>query len=165
MEPDNSHWCQRKVSFTKSFYTCIKHLVLAFELFKCVIKTLDVPQLGINDEIQSNASDVPTQFLAELHVYTTVARYRNIAAFCAWCSSTWTDAPYARSLAAATPHEGKEDRLPVFHNQLVAGLTAVCEGDNSTGLRPPSQQYRGCSNLSSLPSRHPSQRMLRDEGL
>ena len=53
----------------------------ASELFKCVVKKPDVIQLEINGEMQSNASDVTVQFLAELRVYTTVARHRNICAF------------------------------------------------------------------------------------
>ena len=47
----------------------------------CVVKKPNVVQLEINGEMQSNARDVTTQFLAELRVYTTVARHRNICAF------------------------------------------------------------------------------------
>jgi len=41
----------------------------------------NVVQLEINAEMQSNTSDVTTQFLAELHGYTTVSRHRSITAF------------------------------------------------------------------------------------
>jgi len=53
----------------------------ASELFKCVVKKPNMVQLEINGEMQSNANDVTTQFLAELRVYTTLTRHRNIAAF------------------------------------------------------------------------------------
>jgi hypothetical protein len=45
------------------------------------VKKPGVVQLEINGEMQLNASDVTTQFLAELRVYTTVSRHRNITAF------------------------------------------------------------------------------------
>jgi len=50
----------------------------ASELYKCIVKKPDVVQLEINGEMQSNASDVTVQFLAELRVYTTLSRHRNI---------------------------------------------------------------------------------------
>lgn len=51
------------------------------ELFKCIVKKPEVVSLEINGEMQTNASDVTTQFLAELRVYTTVSRHRNIVGF------------------------------------------------------------------------------------
>ena len=51
------------------------------ELFTWMVKKSGVVQLEINGEMQSDASDVTTQFLAELSVYTTVSRYRNITIF------------------------------------------------------------------------------------
>jgi len=45
------------------------------------MKKPDVVQLEINGEMQSNASDVRTQFLAEPHIYTTASRHRSITAF------------------------------------------------------------------------------------
>ncbi|KAH9978665.1 kinase-like domain-containing protein [Lactifluus volemus] len=53
----------------------------ASELFKCIVKKPEVVQLEINGEMQSNALDVTTQFLAELRVYTHVAPHRNIPVF------------------------------------------------------------------------------------
>ena len=38
-------------------------------------------QLKINGEMQSNASDVTVQFLAEVQVYTTLSRHHNICKF------------------------------------------------------------------------------------
>jgi serine/threonine protein kinase len=49
--------------------------------FKCIVKKPDVVQLEINGEMQSSVSAMTTQFLAELRVYTTVSRHRNITAF------------------------------------------------------------------------------------
>jgi len=49
--------------------------------FKCIVKKSDVLQLEINGGMQSNASDVTAQFLAELHVYTTMSRHRSITVF------------------------------------------------------------------------------------
>ncbi|KAK7005861.1 kinase domain-containing protein [Favolaschia claudopus] len=53
----------------------------ASELFKCIVKKPDIIQLEINGEMSSNIQDVTVQFLAELRVYTTVPRHRNICAF------------------------------------------------------------------------------------
>jgi len=53
----------------------------ASELLQCIGKKPDVVQLEINGEMQSNTSDVTTQFLAEPGVCTTVSRHRNITAF------------------------------------------------------------------------------------
>jgi hypothetical protein len=50
-------------------------------LFKWIVKKPDVVQLEINGEMQSNVQDVTVQFLAELRVYTTLARHRNVCAF------------------------------------------------------------------------------------
>ncbi|TFK19312.1 serine/threonine protein kinase [Coprinopsis marcescibilis] len=99
----------------------------ASELFKCVVKKPDVIQLEINGEMQSNASDVTVQFLAELRVYTTLARHRNICAFFGCLENvgvvlehldcrTLYDVIIARPLLT---HAQKID----YHNQLLDGLT------------------------------------------
>lgn len=100
----------------------------ASELFKCVVKKPNVVQLEINGEMQSNAHDVTTQFLAELRVYTTVTRHRNIAAFLGSLENVgmvlefiegrtlWDVISQERQLVTRTK---KID----FHNQLLDGLT------------------------------------------
>ncbi|KAH7888874.1 kinase-like protein [Phlebopus sp. FC_14] len=99
----------------------------ASELFKCVVKKPDVVQLEINGEMQSNAQDVTTQFLAELRVYTTVARHRNIAAFLGCLENVGMVLEY---VDGRTLYEVIRPRpaLPLvkkidFHNQLLAGIT------------------------------------------
>ncbi|KAF7428109.1 hypothetical protein PC9H_007328 [Pleurotus ostreatus] len=99
----------------------------ASELFKCIVKKPDVVQLEINGEMQSNASDVTVQFLAELRVYTTLHRHRNICAFLGSLENvgmvlefidgrTLYDVVIHRPFL--TPHK-KID----YHNQLLDGLT------------------------------------------
>ncbi|KAJ7451762.1 kinase-like domain-containing protein [Mycena galericulata] len=99
----------------------------ASELFKCIVKKPDVIQLEINGEMQSNASDVTVQFLAELRVYTTLSRHRNVCAFLGSLENvgmvleyldgrTLYDVVIARPVLS-TPK--KHD----YHNQLIDGLT------------------------------------------
>ena len=99
----------------------------ASELFKCVVKKPDVIQLEINGEIQSNASDVTTQFLAELRVYTTVSRHRNIAAFLGCLENVgmvleYVDGRTLYEVINQRPPLTREKKID-FHNQLLAGLT------------------------------------------
>ncbi|EAU91162.2 serine/threonine protein kinase [Coprinopsis cinerea okayama7 len=99
----------------------------ASELFKCVVKKPDVIQLEINGEMQSNASDVTVQFLAELRVYTTVARHRNICAFYGCLENVGIVLEY---LECRTLYDVIMARPPLtlaqkidYHNQLLDGLT------------------------------------------
>jgi serine/threonine protein kinase len=85
-----------------------------------------VVELEINGEMQSNASDVTTQFLAELRVYTTLPRHRNIAAFLGCLESVgmvleYIDGPTLYDVIREGPltRERKID----YHNQLLDGLT------------------------------------------
>lgn len=83
--------------------------------------------LEINGELQSNASDVTTQFLAELRVYTTVSRHRNIAAFLGCLENLGMVLEFVegRSLyevVIARPMLSHEQKLD-YANQLLAGLT------------------------------------------
>lgn len=99
----------------------------ASELFKSVVKKPDVIQLEINGEIQSNVSDVTTQFLAELRVYTTVARHRNIAAFLGCLENVgmvleYVDGRTLYEVISQRPPLTREKKID-FHNQLLAGLT------------------------------------------
>ncbi|KAK0476748.1 kinase-like domain-containing protein [Armillaria novae-zelandiae] len=86
-------------------------------LFKCVVKKPDVIQLEINGEMQSNASDVTVQFLAELRVYTTVTRHRNICAFLGALENVGMVLEYIDGLTLYDV--AKID----FHDQLLDGLT------------------------------------------
>ncbi|EGN99951.1 hypothetical protein SERLA73DRAFT_88732 [Serpula lacrymans var. lacrymans S7.3] len=99
----------------------------ASELFKCIVKKPDVVQLEINGEMQSNASDVTTQFLAELRVYTTVARHRNIAAFLGCLENVgmvleYIDGRTLYDVIRARPELSIAQKID-YHNQLLAGLT------------------------------------------
>lgn len=96
-------------------------------LFKCVVKKPDVVQLEINGEIQSNAQDVTTQFLAELRVYTTVSRHRNIAAFLGCIENIglvleYVDGRSLYDLIRQRPPLSRVKKIN-FHNQLLDGLT------------------------------------------
>lgn len=96
------------------------------ELFKCIVKKPEVVQLEINGEMQSNASDVTTQFLAELRVYTTVTRHRNIVAFFGCLEGVGMVLEYVEGktlfdVINLRP-ELKRDRKIDFHNQLLDGL-------------------------------------------
>ncbi|KAK0225574.1 kinase-like domain-containing protein [Armillaria fumosa] len=96
-------------------------------LFKCVVKKPDVIQLEINGEMQSNASDVTVQFLAELRVYTTVTRHRNICAFLGALENVGMVLEYIDGLTlydvvTARPVLTREAKID-FHDQLLDGLT------------------------------------------
>ncbi|KAJ7187867.1 kinase-like domain-containing protein [Mycena filopes] len=99
----------------------------ASELFKCIVKKPDVVQLEINGEMQSNASDVTVQFLAELRVYTTLSRHRNVCAFLGSLENVGMVLEY---LDGRTLYDVVIARPPLtapqkrdYHNQLIDGLT------------------------------------------
>ncbi|TFK44240.1 kinase-like domain-containing protein [Crucibulum laeve] len=99
----------------------------ASELFKCVVKKPDVIQLEINGEMQSNASDVTVQFLAELRVYTTLARHRNICAFLGSLENVgmvleYLDGRTLYDVIIARPPLSTDQKID-YHNQLLDGLT------------------------------------------
>lgn len=99
----------------------------ASELFKCVVKKPNVVQLEINGEMQTNANDVMTQFLAELRVYTTVSRHRNIAAFlgCLENVGMVLECIEGRTLwdvVKVRPELTRCQKID-YHNQLLDGLT------------------------------------------
>ncbi|KAI9571136.1 kinase-like domain-containing protein [Boletus coccyginus] len=96
-------------------------------LFKCVVKKPDVVQLEINGEMQSNAQDVTTQFLAELRVYTTLSRHRNIAAFLGCLENVgmvleYVDGRSLYDVIRLRPPLSRPKKID-FHNQLLDGLT------------------------------------------
>lgn len=98
----------------------------ASELFKCVVKKPDVIQMEINGEMQSNSSDVTTQFLAELRVYTTLAAHRNIAAFLGCLENVgmvleFVDGRTLYDVVIARPELTTLQKID-YHNQLLAGL-------------------------------------------
>ncbi|KAI0072518.1 kinase-like protein [Panus rudis PR-1116 ss-1] len=99
----------------------------ASEVFKCVVKKPNVVQLEINGEMQSNARDVTTQFLAELRVYTTVTRHRNIAAFLGSVENVGMVLEFieGRTLwdVIREPPELTTAKKIDYHNQLLDGLT------------------------------------------
>jgi len=99
----------------------------ASELFKCIVKKPDVVQLEINGEMQSNASDVTTQFLAELRVYTTVSRHRNITAFLGCLENVgmvleYIDGRTLYEVIRDSPTLTRAQKID-FHNQLLDGIT------------------------------------------
>ncbi|PPQ80943.1 hypothetical protein CVT26_014750 [Gymnopilus dilepis] len=99
----------------------------ASELFKCVVKKPDVIQLEINGEMQSNASDVTVQFLAELRVYTTVARHRNICAFLGSLENVgmvlaYIDGRTLYDVIKERPKLTTKQKID-YHNQLLDGLS------------------------------------------
>jgi Protein kinase domain len=99
----------------------------ASELFKCVVKKPDVIQLEINGEMHSNASDVTVQFLAELRVYTTLARHRNICAFLGSLENVGMVLEYLEGrtlydVVIARPELSTRQKID-YHNQLLDGLT------------------------------------------
>ncbi|KZV88353.1 kinase-like protein [Exidia glandulosa HHB12029] len=96
------------------------------ELFKCVVKKPEIVQVDINGELQTNAPDVTAQFLAELLVYTTVSRHRNIVAFLGSLEGVGMVMEYVegRSLFQVLrqrPQISRELKID-FHNQLLDGL-------------------------------------------
>lgn len=97
------------------------------ELFKCVVKKPNVVQLEINGEMQSNAYDVTTQFLAELRVYTTVTRHRNIATFLGSLENVgmvleYIDGRTLWDVIGVRPPLTRSQKID-YHNQLLDGLT------------------------------------------
>ncbi|KAF9050323.1 serine/threonine protein kinase [Panaeolus papilionaceus] len=99
----------------------------ASELYRCVVKKPDVIQLEINGEMQSNASDVTVQFLAELRVYTTVARHRNICAFLGSLENVgmvlaFIDGRTLYEVITADPKLTIRQKVD-YHNQLLDGLS------------------------------------------
>ncbi|KAJ3560351.1 hypothetical protein NP233_g10896 [Leucocoprinus birnbaumii] len=99
----------------------------ASELFKCIVKKPDVIQLEINGEMQSNASDVTVQFLAELRVYTTLHRHRNICAFLGSLENVgmvleYVDGRTLYDVIIARPALTRAQKID-YHNQLLDGLT------------------------------------------
>jgi len=99
----------------------------ASELFRCIVKKPDVIQLEINGEMNSNSSDVTIQFLAELRVYTTVARHRNICAFLGCLENVGMVLAY---IEGRTLYDVLQERPPLsqkqkieYHNQLLDGLS------------------------------------------
>ena len=84
-------------------------------------------QLEINGEMQSNAQDVTTQFLAELRVYTTLSRHRNIAAFLGCLENVgmvleYVDGRSLYDVIRQRPPLSRAKKID-FHNQLLDGLT------------------------------------------
>ena len=99
----------------------------ASELFKCVVKKPDVIQLEINGEMQSNASDVTVQFLAELRVYTTVAHHRNICGFLGSLENVgmvlaFIDGRTLYDVIIERPALTTKQKID-YHNQLLDGLS------------------------------------------
>ncbi|THH10521.1 hypothetical protein EW145_g1275 [Phellinidium pouzarii] len=97
------------------------------ELFKCIVKKPDVVQLEINGELQTNASDVTMQFLAELRVYTTVGRHRNIVGFLGCLEGIgmvleFIDGQTLLDVVRARPQLTREKKIDL-HNQLLDGLS------------------------------------------
>lgn len=100
------------------------------ELFKCIIKKPDVTELEINGELQSNIYDVRQQFLAELRVYRTVTRHRNIVAFLGCLEGLgmvleYVDgSPLSDVIRIAGEPLSRETKVD-FHNQLLSGLAHI----------------------------------------
>ncbi|KJA20048.1 hypothetical protein HYPSUDRAFT_836395 [Hypholoma sublateritium FD-334 SS-4] len=99
----------------------------ASELFRCVVKKPDVIQLEINGEMQSNAPDVTIQFLAELRVYTTLSRHRNICAFLGCLENVgmvlgYIDGRTLYDCIMERPVLSTKQKID-YHNQLLDGLT------------------------------------------
>lgn len=96
------------------------------QLFKCIVKKPEVVQLEINGDLQTNATDVTTQFLAELRVYTTVARHRNIVGFLGCLEGVgmvleFVDGRTLLEVVRARPELTRELKID-YHNQLLDGL-------------------------------------------
>ncbi|KAJ6625783.1 kinase-like protein [Mycena sp. CBHHK59/15] len=93
----------------------------------CIVKKPDVVQLEINGEMQSNASDVTVQFLAELRVYTTLSRHRNVCAFLGSLENVgmvleFIEGRTLYDVVIARPPLSTRQKLD-YHNQLIDGLT------------------------------------------
>ncbi|KAJ7677512.1 hypothetical protein B0H17DRAFT_1236663, partial [Mycena rosella] len=99
----------------------------ACELFKCIVKKPNIIQLEINGEMQSNASDVTVQFLAELCVSMTLSRHHNVFAFLGSLENIGMVLEYIDGhtlydvVIAAPPLSVPQKRD--YHRQLMAGLT------------------------------------------
>ncbi|KAF9064751.1 kinase-like domain-containing protein [Rhodocollybia butyracea] len=97
------------------------------ELFKCIVKKPDVVQMELNGEMQSNASDVTVQFLAELRVYTTVQMHRNICTFLGSLENAGMVLEYIEGrtlfdVISVRPELATAKKID-YHNQLLDGLT------------------------------------------
>jgi serine/threonine protein kinase len=99
----------------------------ASELFKCIVKKPEVVQLEINGEMQSNALDVTSQFLAELRVYNQVAPHRNMPVFLGCLDGIGMVLEF---LEGGTLYDHLKQYAPLshtrlcdFHNQLLDALT------------------------------------------
>lgn len=97
------------------------------ELFKCIVKKPEVVQLEINGDLQTNASDVTTQFLAELRVYTTIGRHRNIVGFLGCLEGVgmvleYIDGRTLFEVVRSRPPLTRERKID-YHNQLLDALT------------------------------------------
>lgn len=84
-------------------------------------------QLEINGEMQSNAPDVAAQTLAELRVYTTVPRHRNLPAFLGCLENVgmvleFVEGKTLYEVLKETP-DMTRSRKRDLHNQLLDGLT------------------------------------------
>lgn len=102
-----------------------------------MVKKPNVVQLEINGEMQSNAFDVTTQFLAELRVYTTVTRHRNIAAFLGSLENVgmvleYIDGRTLYDVIRARPVLTRAQKID-YHDQLLDGLTHLHAFDLSHG--------------------------------
>jgi serine/threonine protein kinase len=91
------------------------------------VKKPEVIQLEINGEMQSNASDVTVQFLAELRVYTTVARHRNICGFLGSLENVgmvlaFIDGRTLYDVIIQRPALTTQQKID-YHNQLLDGLS------------------------------------------
>ncbi|KZS98604.1 kinase-like protein [Sistotremastrum niveocremeum HHB9708] len=97
------------------------------EIYKCVIKRPDIVQLEINGELQSNAADVTAQFRAELRVYSTLTRHRNILAFMGCLDGVGMVLEHIQGRPLLDVIRDPTNPLDAprkvdFHNQLLSGL-------------------------------------------
>ncbi|KAH7108361.1 kinase-like domain-containing protein [Auriculariales sp. MPI-PUGE-AT-0066] len=97
------------------------------ELFKCVVKKPEVIQVEINGELQSNALDVTQQFVAEMLVYNTISRHRNIVTFLGCLEGVGMVLEFVEGQALfdvirQRPQLSKSIKVD-FHNQLLDGIT------------------------------------------
>ncbi|KAA1473960.1 kinase-like protein [Dentipellis sp. KUC8613] len=104
------------------------------ELYKCIVKKPDVVQLEINGEMQTNATDVTTQFLAELRVYTTVPRHPNLPTFLGCLDNVGMVLEFIEGRTLWDVLKENPDLPAVrkrdYHNQLLDGLVHI----HATGL-------------------------------
>lgn len=100
------------------------------ELFLCVVKKPEVTQMEINGELLSNLPDVRAQFLAELRVYRTVTRHRNIVAFLGCLENLGMVLEFVQGsplLDFIRDHSRPLERSDKvsFHNQILSGISHV----------------------------------------